>query len=92
MQDKLQQHPNSHRYFLIFLGMTLSNAYKWNTHINLLLPKLHNKLNIIKCHSSLKFNCNTYTLLNVAKPTVIAKLEYGLFLYVQNAVMLPKAL
>jgi len=56
--------------------MTLNNKYKWNSHINLILPKLHNKLNIIKCLSSFKFNCNTYTLFNVAKATVIAKLEY----------------
>jgi len=66
---------------LKILGMTLNNKYKWNTHINLLLPELHNKLNKIKCLSSLKFNCNTHTLLNVAKATIIAKLEYGLFLF-----------
>jgi len=36
---------------LKILEMTLYNKYKWNTHINLLLPKLHNKLNIIKCLS-----------------------------------------
>nr|AAA74495.1 unknown protein [Drosophila teissieri] len=66
---------------LKILGITINNKYKWNTHIYSLLPKLYNKLNIIKCLSSPKFNCNTLSLLNVAKATVIAKLEYGLFLY-----------
>jgi len=66
---------------LKILGITINSKYKWDTHIRSLLPSLHQKLNIIKCLSNPKFNCNTQTLLHVAKATVIAKMEYGLFLY-----------
>uniref|UniRef100_W8C2B6 RNA-directed DNA polymerase from mobile element jockey n=1 Tax=Ceratitis capitata TaxID=7213 RepID=W8C2B6_CERCA len=63
------------------LGITFSNNYRWNSHITELATSLSKRLDIIKCLSSTKFNCNTHTLLMITKALVISKIDYGLFLY-----------
>jgi len=66
---------------LKILGVHFNNKHRWNTHTELLSHSLKQSINIIKCLSSPKFNCNTSTLLNATKATIIAKADYGLPIY-----------
>lgn len=66
---------------LKILGVTLNKNYRWNSHIDSILASLHSRLNIIKCLSSKRFNCNTITLLSLLKTILKSKIEYSLFLY-----------
>ena len=63
------------------LGITFNKRYLWNTHIQNLSSALKVQLNIIKCLSTPKFNCNTQTLVNVANALVISKLSFGIQIY-----------
>lgn len=66
---------------LKILGITFNNRYKWNSHIEQLILSLSHKLNIIKCLSNKKFQCNTFTLVSIVKSLIISKLSYGIFIY-----------
>jgi len=66
---------------LKILGVHFNNKYRWKTNTELLSHSLKQSINIIKCLSRPKLNCNTSTLLNVTKATITAKTDYGLPIY-----------
>lgn len=66
---------------LKILGVTFNNRFRWNTHIESIIPGLNNRLNIIKCLASTKFNCNTISILTTVHALIKSKFEYGLVIY-----------
>lgn len=66
---------------LKILGLTFNKQFRWNTHIDNIIPGLNNRLNIIKCLSNNKFNCNTISLLTAVHALIKSKIDYGLVLY-----------
>lgn len=71
----------SHSDELKILGIIVNKKYKWNSHIDYLTSSLTKQLNVIKCLSSPKLNCNTYSLVTTIKSLIISKISYGLFLF-----------
>lgn len=63
---------------LKILGLVINKRYDWNSQIEILSDSLTKQLNIIKCLSSHKFNCNTYTLISIIKALLISKINYSL--------------
>lgn len=66
---------------LRILGLVFNKKYKWNSHIEHLTAALTKRLDIIKCLSNHKYNCNTVSLISAVKSLIISKLNYGLYLY-----------
>lgn len=63
---------------LKILGLYFNNKYYWHTHIKNLTNTLSKNLNIIKCLSSQKFNCNVITLISITKSIILSKINYCL--------------
>lgn len=66
---------------LKMLGVLFNAKHNWNSHIDYLIDPLHQRLNIIKCLSSLKYNCSTLTLISVVKALLLSKIDFALPLY-----------
>jgi len=66
---------------LKILGITITNKYKWDAHIEKLVIQLAKRLNIIKCLCSTSFNCHIKTILDVINSIIMSKIDFGLFLY-----------
>lgn len=66
---------------LRILGVFFNKRYKWNHHIEYLTTSLSNRLNIIKCLSSRKLNCNSLTLISITNALIVSKINYGLSIY-----------
>lgn len=72
---------NTTAYVQYLLGITINCKYKWNDHITELITSLSKKLNIIKCLSNPKYQCDTLTLITIMKAIIISKIDFGIFLY-----------
>lgn len=66
---------------LKILGIIINKRYRWNSHIDHLSTSLVTQLNIVKCLSSPKFQCDTQSILTIVKTLFIPKISYGIFLY-----------
>ena len=66
---------------LRILGLYFNKKYLWNEHVNLLCTSLKSRLNIIKCLSNHKLECNVNSLLNIVRSIILAKIDYGLPIY-----------
>ena len=63
------------------LGLIFNRRYNWKNHVERLIESLSKSLDVIKCLSSIKFNCSTLSLVNVMKALVFSKIEYALPIY-----------
>jgi len=66
---------------LKILGITFNKKFNWTDHVASLVSSLSNRVNIIKCLSSIKFNCNHLTTLNIIKALILSKIDFGLPFY-----------
>ena len=66
---------------LRILGLYFNNRYLWNEHVKLLCTNLKNRLNIVKCLSNHKLECNVNSLLNIVRSIILSKIDYGLQIY-----------
>ena len=71
---------------LKILGIIFNSKYSWNSHVNYLIKSLNNRINILKCLSNQKLECNTQSLINIFKSIIISKIDYGLVLYGNTAI------
>jgi len=66
---------------LTMLGLSFDTKYKWQPHINKLAKSLTNSINIIKCLSNDKYNCQPLTLVQIVRCLCLSKIDYGLPFY-----------
>jgi len=63
------------------LGITFNKKFKWTDHVASLVRSLSNRVNIIKCISSNKLNCNNLTILNIIKAPILSRIDFGIPFY-----------
>lgn len=68
---------------LRLLGLYINQKYNWKDHISFLSTSLSKRLNVIKCLSSSKFNCNISTLTSIIRSLMLSKVNYLLPIYGQ---------
>ena len=66
---------------LRILGLTFNSRYLWNSHVNNLCISIQNRVNVLKCLSNLNLQPNSASLINIAKSTILSKIDYGLVIY-----------